>query len=137
MRKTVEVEIDVSTTDVLDGLAQDIYQTAEKNGFWEDGDDLRTVPVKLALITSEVSEALEAHRKKYDCPEDGCVGDYYCEYQFELMTPEQHADFGEELADIIIRTLDLAYGLNVSIGQVVQDKVEKNRDRPFKHNKKY
>jgi len=65
------------------------------------------VPSALCLIHSEVSEALECYR---DC---------------------KH--LGEELADIIIRTLDLSFNLEIDIAREIERKMEKNKSRPFKH----
>ncbi len=75
----------------------------------EDWADNHMIPAKLALIHSEVSEALEAFR------EDSQEG------------------FEEELADIIIRTIDLAHGMGINIDYRVRAKIEKNRDREFRH----
>lgn len=67
------------------------------------------LPTKLALMHSELSEALEAFRK----------GD--------------RANFEEELADCIIRILDTAHGLRIDMDQVVADKLAKNRKRGYRH----
>lgn len=68
----------------------------------------------LALIHSEVSEALE-----------------------ELRQPEfSGANFLEELADVILRTCDLAGGLTDNFESYVLEKMEKNRNRPHKHGDK-
>jgi NTP pyrophosphatase (non-canonical NTP hydrolase) len=67
------------------------------------------VPAILALIHSEVSEALEAFR----------VGD--------------KANFAEELADVVIRVLDCANGLEIDLGTAVLDKMAKNRQRAYRH----
>ena len=53
------------------------------------------------------------------------------------MTAEQEQNFTEELADIVIRTLDLAGGLNLDIGSSIEAKVEKNKGRPYRHGKRY
>lgn len=74
---------------------------------WEDSID--KIPAKLALIHSEDSEALEAFRHT------------------------NKDNFREELADVIIRTLDLAYGLGFSMDSAVAEKMKKNRDREYKH----
>lgn len=67
------------------------------------------IPAVLALIHSEVSEALEAFR----------VNDL--------------ENFKEELADVLIRVLDCAGGLTHDFDAVVQAKIEKNRTRGFRH----
>jgi NTP pyrophosphatase (non-canonical NTP hydrolase) len=67
------------------------------------------VPTILALIHSEVSEALEAFRH------------------------DDHANFAEEMADILIRVLDACPGLGVDIDAEVEKKLIKNAARGFKH----
>lgn len=73
---------------------------------WADDNQ---IPADLALIHSELSEALEAFR-------EGDPG-----------------HFGEELADVLIRVLGLAHGLGIDLGAEMLAKVEENRDRAFKH----
>lgn len=113
----------------IDKLADEIFTISSEKGFWavEDFNSFSIVPTKLALIADEVSEALRVHRNQYE-------GD---ELLIWNMTQQQCNEFVEELADIIIRTLDLAGGLNVEIGETIMDKIEKNRHRPNKHNKRY
>ena len=93
---------------MLNELASEIRMNNEKNGFiWNVKSD---VPACLCLIHSEVSEALEAYRDE--------------------------KPLGEELADILIRTLDLTDRLNVNIDQEVKNKIEKNKLRGFRHGRK-
>jgi len=68
------------------------------------------VPAVLALIHSEVTEALEAYRK------------------------DDHENFQEELVDILIRVLDLA-GVeeDFDIDMKLKDKMEFNRQRQHRH----
>jgi NTP pyrophosphatase (non-canonical NTP hydrolase) len=64
---------------------------------------------KLALIHSEVSEALEALRAG------------------------NRENYAEELADVVIRVLDHAAGLNIDIGQEIELKLERNASRGYRH----
>lgn len=105
----------------LNDLAYRIHNNAVNKGFF-DGPE-RNIGEMLALIHSEVSEALEAQR----------VGD------MEYHEDEHHKPlgFGSELADIIIRTLDLAEHLGFNINQIVLNKMAYNETRPFKHGKAF
>lgn len=99
----------------LNRVAQDAWDGAEANGWhntlrWRipggkiESYGVERVMTNLALIHSEVSEAVEAVRKDPD-------------------------HIGEELADVLIRTLELAHMLGIDIGLVTLQKMEKNCTR--------
>ena len=113
----------------IDMLAEHIADAIERNGFWDSPEDpLHMIPKKLNLIHTEVSEATDVHHKSYDDgAEDPLVG----------MTPMQEEDFVDELADAVIRILDVAGYYDLAIGDAILSKVEKNKDRPFRHGKRY
>lgn len=103
----------------LDKWAKEIHDNAVEKGFWEpNNSDTHIIFYlkQIAMIHSECSEVLEAIRKN--------KGD------------EQVV---EELADIIIRTLDLYWGLvddgytKYSLQGVMEDKTEHNRERARLH----
>lgn len=97
----------------LNKLASEIRDINKANGWnvTQPGDwELEyKVPAILSLIHSEVSEALEAFR-----------GD-------------DRNNFGEELADILIRVLDCAPGLGVDMDECVRNKLRINRLRGYRH----
>lgn len=95
----------------LNEMQAEAWQTAEEKGFHDarkKGD--LSVPSALALIHSEVTEALEAHRND-----------------------EGKESFGEELADIVIRVGDLAGEEAINLNYHVERKMAKNRDRDELH----
>jgi len=90
----------------LRNLQKEIHDNAIAHGWW---DKFRPIPELLCLIHSEVSEALEAYRN----------GD--------------RENIAEELADIVIRTLDTAGGYGIDLEEEVIKKHEINKSRPYRH----
>jgi NTP pyrophosphatase (non-canonical NTP hydrolase) len=96
---------------MINKLCQEAFKTAHSKG-WHDTP--RETGTLLALIHSEVSEALEADRK----------GD--------------QENFVEELADVCIRIFDLCGAKNMDLEKAITEKMDKNRGRSYKHGgKKY
>ena len=110
---------DYSMNYTLQDIADRCYQIAEDKG-WHKSKDQINIPERLALIHSEVSEALEDYR-------DG--------HMFTELDNRKPVGFPTELADIIIRTLDLAYMLGIDIDAAVQEKLAFNATRGHKHGK--
>lgn len=97
----------------LQSLANEIREINKANG-WNvtqpvDWSDTYKVPAILALITSEVSEALEAFRK------------------------DDALNFCEEMADTLIRVLDCIAAFDLDFDATVLAKLEKNKTRGHKH----
>ena len=94
----------------INDWAEEVHRLASEKGFWDDAsDDPRFAASLLALIHTEVSEAVEALRRN------------------------NRENFGEELADVIIRTLDLAAGCDIDIEQAMLEKHAINKTRERKH----
>lgn len=98
----------------LNDLGEAILAVNKANGWdvatrstWAESD--LKIPAVLALIHSEVSEALEAFRGR---DRDG---------------------FEDELADVLIRLLDLSAGMGVDMDTRVHVKLEKNKKRGYRH----
>lgn len=123
---------------MLNELAQQVHQNAIDKGFFEDE---KSIGEMLCLIHSEVSEALEADRKndyvasnvdmKYIIDKSGS-NDFKESYNYNI----KHS-FEEEMADIIIRVLDLCAFKNIDIDAHVKAKMRYNSLREKYHSKKY
>lgn len=104
----------------VERLTNVTHGAAKTAGWWtnlDTGEDLTatgnfSVPEKLYLIHSEISEALEGYRKSK---------------QDEHLP--QYASIEVELADAIIRIGDLAGALDLDLGGALVDKMAYNRQR--------
>jgi NTP pyrophosphatase (non-canonical NTP hydrolase) len=121
-----------------------VHNNAVNKGFWDSEEDFKKIEQgeeaqfsgflitkeqfirymvignqveKLALIHSEVSEALEALRSG-NPPSDKIP---------------QHSSLSEELSDAIIRIFDLAGKLGLNLEKAINDKHDFNTGRPHKH----
>ena len=134
----------------LNELARDAYNIARDNGWYEERgistDGLKAFGVafadmwagtQIALIQSELSEALEAIRenrradlsKFYENITIGAGG-----YGFRLAFDRCIKDtLEDELADTIIRILDFAKAKDIDIQRHVDLKMKYNTYRPLRH----
>lgn len=96
-----------------DDIQNQSHFDAVSAGWWDNNDDLAlVVPVKLCLIHSEVSEAMEGHRKGLND---------------DKLTHRPAIEV--ELADAIIRIGDLAGRLGLDVGGAIEEKMAYNRTR--------
>lgn len=115
--------------------AQTIYQNNKAKGFW---DKERNVGEMLMLVTSELGEAMEAHRKgrfaKLQEAQDIIAGGGDFKIAFDKHIKDT---FEDEIADAIIRLLDMSAGLGIDIEKHIQAKVQYNKSRAKLHGKNY
>lgn len=118
---------------MLNQLSKSIYQDNYLQGFW---DQERNIGEMLMLVVSELGEALEAHRNGRLVESIPVVPEG--EVAFKLFFEEQVKDsFQDEIADALIRILDLCGGLNIDIEYHVEQKLRYNRTRKRLHGKHY
>lgn len=124
----------------INELAKEVHQNAVEKGFYERPKNLGEM---IALMHSELSEALEADREdNYMIPEKG---------ESDIATINQQDDedfksmyagfvkgnFEEEMADIVIRVMDLCAWKGIDLEQHILAKMRFNSMRKKYHGKKY
>lgn len=121
-----DLEISQIEVDAINSVMEKIYEQAKRSGWWTDPRETGTL---IALMHSELSEALEADRKNL-------MDDHLPQYK----------GVPTELADCIIRILDFCGHYNYDIGTIIKDKHFYNGHRDDhklenrindKHGKKY
>jgi NTP pyrophosphatase (non-canonical NTP hydrolase) len=133
--KTERLELSEEETKEYIRLSNRVARSAHLNsrnkGFWEapkcidancNVEQPRNKGEMLALIHSEISEALEAVRKNVNAPDKHC--------------PE-YTGLAIELADAIIRIYDFAAGFGLPVNEALVAKMAFNVTRPHKHGKKF
>jgi len=95
----------------INELIKECHRVAKSKGWWEE---LRNDGELIALMHSELSEALEAMRK------GGKKG-----------------ELAEELADCCIRIFDYCGSRKIDLEKALSKKIEYNKTRPYRHGKKF
>jgi NTP pyrophosphatase (non-canonical NTP hydrolase) len=104
----------------LDILAKELHKVAVEKGFWPDKVDDIFITKQLMMIVSEAVEVMEAIRKD-----------------------KGKKEVADEMADIIIRTLDLYQGLKDNgyvdgeLQVALNNKTDFNKSRPERHGVKF
>lgn len=102
---------------LINGLVHQAHQNAIDKGWYEEP---RTFGEMIALMHSELSEALEDHRNGYGLTEIYYEGDKPC-------------GIPTELADVVIRIFDACGYLGIDLEAAIKQKMTFNATRPHKH----
>ncbi len=95
----------------VNNLIQECHRVAKVKGWW---DEPRNDGELIALMHSELSEALEAMRNRQD-----------------------QGALAEELADCCIRIFDYCGSRKIDLQKALSKKIEYNKTRPYRHGKKF
>jgi NTP pyrophosphatase (non-canonical NTP hydrolase) len=138
----------------LNQLRDEVHENAVNHGFYDAENSLLEASngeaikhalfaQKIALVHSELSEALEADRKdkhadltsmkkqgfdQVDFHHSGTKTGFECHVKNTVE---------DELADVLIRVLDLCGHLGIDIEKHVELKMKYNQQREYKHGKNY
>lgn len=123
---------------MINELAQKVHENAKEKGFFTEG-LARNMGEMLCLVHSEVSEAMEADRKNEFARMQAKTllaitdkAQFKKEFEAHLKS-----SFEDELADIVIRVMDLAAYKGIDLQAHIEAKVRYNTTREHKHGKNY
>ena len=125
----------------LNELAKEAHQIAVDHGWWSPEPSFGDL---VALMHSELSEALEEYRAGNPNVWDACMQDGLpCDKETReaygkghcsgLEVEEKPEGIAVELADCIIRILDWAGKEGVDMESIIKEKMAYNRTRPYRH----
>jgi NTP pyrophosphatase (non-canonical NTP hydrolase) len=134
----------------INKIAQEIHSINIEKGFWEDR-ATKNIGEMLMLIVSELAEALEAHRKGHkSCSTEEFDKSIQAANSAPMANTEISTEewkrifeekvknsFEDELADTVIRVLDVCAGMGIDLEWHISQKMKYNRLRPYKHGKAY
>jgi NTP pyrophosphatase (non-canonical NTP hydrolase) len=112
------------------------YQVSVEKGFFKKDTNIGQV---FAQLHSEVSEAYEAHRNNKVFNNNIQLVNGWTDDKDFKESFEEHVrgTVEEELADVIITTLQLIEHLNIDIEPFIHAKIRYNGTREYLHGKKY
>lgn len=115
---------------VLNDLAEKAHKTAVEHGFYDDYSDLCE-----AVMAADAPHAAKTAQRDFVLAQLAKIASEVGECVDVVQKQEDYDGLGEELADIVIRTMDLASFMGYALGDLVSAKMIKNESRPYKHGK--
>ena len=123
-------EIPTNAGQVLNCLACAAHETALEHGFYADHDRV------LAELRYEgLFDSCEIIERDFVLGQIAKIASECGEAVAAIQHGESIESVAEELADVVIRMLDLAGHMGVDFGKILTGKMERNKQRPYKHGK--
>lgn len=128
----------------INDFAKEVHANARSKG-WYDGGKAQNIGERIALIHSEVSEALEADRENRYCQivnlqifTTNQIKSWNEKHFLETFEAGIKDTFEDEMADIVIRVMDMCALKNIDLESHIIAKMRYNSLRPIQHGgKKY
>lgn len=119
-------------------LVDDVHKNACEKGWW-DGEE-RTLGEIIALMHSELSEAVEEYRNENNLKKQGINNEHYYNFgngilsnEDSLLNKHKPEGIAVELADCVIRIMDYFGKKGWDLDAIIREKHEYNKSRPYKH----
>ena len=121
-------------------IQEAVHENAVNKGWW---DEEKKFGELIALCNSELSEALEEHRNGIPSSKIYC-GNYdselcdeffvkNCKCDQQVCTHYKPEGIPIELADTVIRIMDMCEGYGIDLEAAILKKHRYNQERPYKH----
>jgi len=119
----------------INKMIKSVHQNAKDHGWWEDERSFGDI---VSLCHCELSEAMEEFRNGHKPNEIYYSGKnesgICCESRpLPTMVCKKPEGIPIELADVIIRIFDYCGHAEIDIKSAIIEKMEYNKDRPYKH----
>ena len=116
--------MDLSDDLTINEIIEKSGKTAKEKGF-RNPDEPRSLPEDIALMHSELSEALESYRES--------TGDDWKYLNFLQKINEKPTGVWLEFADTVIRICETCHHYNINLEQIIRNKMHYNTQRAYKH----
>jgi NTP pyrophosphatase (non-canonical NTP hydrolase) len=118
-------------------LIEEAHKNAVDHGWWEEPKSFGEL---IALIHTELSEALEEHRNHidpkltyYSGSHDTEAGTLIIKSPYPVPEASKPEGIPSELADVVIRVFDICGYYGINLEAAIKEKMEYNKTRPYKH----
>lgn len=120
------------TKKLINELCESAHKVAVAHGFYDEH-NARMAALETAGAGMQICEAAE---RDFVLAQIAKIDSECGEAVHAIQHGEQPERITEELADVVIRVLDLCGHMQADLGGILMRKMEKNSKRPYKHGKR-